>query len=127
MEVESDDDDERVNRNEGQASQLDQDTQVQDMDEVRTVELFHHCVFLNFHVSLTCPWFWGQPGLVLKNSPGFKNIRLQKLWRSVVVWTYYANTESNRRLCWQQLKRGGSASGATPSKGGRGEPGSMIG
>lgn len=37
MEVESEDEeDERANRGEGQASQPDQDTQVQDMDEVRT-------------------------------------------------------------------------------------------
>ncbi len=37
MEVESEDeDDEREDRNEGHPSQPDQDTQVQDMDEVRT-------------------------------------------------------------------------------------------
>lgn len=41
MEVESEDeDDERAGRHEGQPSQLDQDTQVQDMDEVRK-EVFH--------------------------------------------------------------------------------------
>lgn len=43
MEVESeDDDDDREDRNNGQPSQPDQDTQVQDMDEVRTV----HCCTL---------------------------------------------------------------------------------
>lgn len=43
MEVESeDDDDDREDRNNGQPSQPDQDTQVQDMDEVRTV----HCYTL---------------------------------------------------------------------------------
>lgn len=39
MEVESEDeDDHRDNRNEGHPSQPDQDTQLQDMDEVRTEE-----------------------------------------------------------------------------------------
>lgn len=43
MEVESEDeDDEREVRAEGQPSQPDQDTQVQDMDEVRTDEIIHH-------------------------------------------------------------------------------------
>lgn len=53
MEVESEDeDDERENRNEGHPSQPDQDTQVQDMDEVRADEVFetvHHQVFVTVH------------------------------------------------------------------------------
>lgn len=44
MEVESEDeDDERPERNHGQPSQPDQDTQVQDMDEVSAKKLIHHC------------------------------------------------------------------------------------
>lgn len=44
MEVESeDDDDEREARNDGQPSQPDQDTQVQDMDEVRSDGVIDHC------------------------------------------------------------------------------------
>lgn len=41
MEVESEDeDDRRDNRNEGHSAQPDQDTQLQDMDEVRVEELY---------------------------------------------------------------------------------------
>lgn len=43
MEVESEDEeDERENRNEGHATQLDQDTQLQDMDEVKMMMSSHH-------------------------------------------------------------------------------------
>lgn len=42
MEVESEDEeDDREGRDEGHPSQPDQDTQVQDMDEVRTDEVIH--------------------------------------------------------------------------------------
>lgn len=42
MEVESEDEDDhhRDNRNEGHSAQPDQDTQLQDMDEVRAEELY---------------------------------------------------------------------------------------
>lgn len=44
MEVESeDDDDERAVRGEGHPSQPDQDTQVQDMDEVRNYNDMNYC------------------------------------------------------------------------------------
>lgn len=44
MEVESEgEDDEREDRGEGQPSQPDQDTQVQDMDEVRTDGVINYC------------------------------------------------------------------------------------
>lgn len=52
MEVESEDeDDRRDTRNEGHPSQPDQDTQLQDMDEVRAGELY----ILDFStISSTC-------------------------------------------------------------------------
>lgn len=43
MEVESDGEDEREDRGEGQPSQPDQDTQVQDMDEVRNDGVINYC------------------------------------------------------------------------------------
>lgn len=52
MEVESEDeDDHRDTRNEGHASQPDQDTQLQDMDEVRAGELY---ILYFSTISLTC-------------------------------------------------------------------------
>lgn len=53
MEVESDDDDERENRNDGPHAP-DQDTQVQDMDEVRTneVTLLVHASSIQEHLVL---------------------------------------------------------------------------
>lgn len=51
MEVESEDeDDHRDTRNEGHASQPDQDTQLQDMDEVRAGELY---ILYFSNISLT--------------------------------------------------------------------------
>lgn len=59
MEVESEDeDDERGNRNEGHPSQPDQDTQVQDMDEVRADEDFE-----TVHLQVTVHWY-NQPVLL---------------------------------------------------------------
>lgn len=60
MEVESEDeDDERPERNHGQPSQPDQDTQVQDMDEVSGKKLIHHCVMQIAppKILVTCPFF----------------------------------------------------------------------
>lgn len=52
MEVESDgEDDEREDRGEGQPSQPDQDTQVQDMDEVRTDGVINYC-----GLQAVCVW-----------------------------------------------------------------------
>lgn len=52
MEVESDgEDDERENRGENQPSQPDQDTQVQDMDEVRTDGVINYC-----GLQAVCVW-----------------------------------------------------------------------
>ena len=57
MEVESEDeDDEREVRGEGQPSQPDQDTQVQDMDEVRTNEVICRCCQSLTNCSLL---YWG--------------------------------------------------------------------
>lgn len=54
MEVESEDeDDHRDNRNEGHPSQPDQDTQLQDMDEVRTEEFD----MLKFSNALAPVWY----------------------------------------------------------------------
>lgn len=54
MEVESEDeDDHRDNRHEGHSSQPDQDTQLQDMDEVRAEE-FHVRIFRCFGTCVIC-------------------------------------------------------------------------
>lgn len=51
MEVESEDEDDgREDRHEGQPAQPDQDTQVQDMDEVRADVIFMSCIFENFNL-----------------------------------------------------------------------------
>lgn len=68
MEVESEDeDDERPDRGDGHPSQPDQDTQLQDMDEVRTNEGIHcralHSLYFDsdryyfppFDVAFSCP------------------------------------------------------------------------
>lgn len=59
MEVESEDeDDEREVRGEGQPSQPDQDTQVQDMDEVRTDEVIHQLRLVNCPSLTKCRPFY---------------------------------------------------------------------
>lgn len=60
MEVESEDeDDERVDRNEGQSSQPDQDTQVQDMDEVWADDVIHHVSCkLSILTGLISYWYY---------------------------------------------------------------------
>lgn len=55
MEVESEDeDDHRDHRNEGHSSQPDQDTQLQDMDEVRAEEFLHARIFKCFSTCVIC-------------------------------------------------------------------------
>lgn len=59
MEVESEDeDDHRDNRNEGHSAQPDQDTQLQDMDEVRAGELYTLPISNAFLPVKYLVWSW---------------------------------------------------------------------
>lgn len=54
MEVESDEEDEKQEKTDEPPTQLDQDTQVQDMDEVGSQQNQHHFCFVRFVTGLWC-------------------------------------------------------------------------